>query len=345
MKKIIILIVLALLLTYLIWALKIVFISQSGKGITKPFTIVEGEGVHQISRGLKTAGLIDNSFIFETYLWFINGQNKVLAGDHLIYDKWSIRTLARVLISGSALENEKIIKVIEGWNLYNISKYFVDQEIVSQEEFFELVGKPLDSAYNRNLPLLNTLVKKYEFLKELPFGSSLEGYLFPDTYRVYKNAEAIDVIKKMLDNFGSKITERMRADIKEKQMTLHEIITLASILEKEEKTLEDKKMVSGIYYNRLKIGMALQADPTVNYITGKKNGGPSPEDLKIKNPYNTYKYRGLPPGPICNPGLDSIMAAIYPTKSGYLYFYNAPDGRLYLAKTLEEHNNNIQNSQ
>jgi UPF0755 protein len=181
----------------------------------------------------------------------------------------------------------------------------------------------------------------YPILSTKPKNYSYEGFLFPDTYRIFKNSSVKVVVEKMIDNFQKKISSQMLFDIKASGSNLYNVITLASIIEKEEKNIDDKKIVAGIYYNRLKIGMALQADPTVNYITGKQSGGPSSDDLAIKNSYNTYKYKGLPPGPICNPGLDSIIAAIYPTKSSYLYFYNAPDGKLYLAKTLEEHNNNI----
>jgi UPF0755 protein len=115
---------------------------------------------------------------------------------------------------------------------------------------------------------------------------------------------------------------------------------LASIIEKEAKTLEDKKRVAGVYYNRLDIGMALQADPTVNYITEKKTDRPSQEDIETDSLYNTYKYPGLPLGPICNPGLDSILAAIYPEKNGYFYFLNTPDGQMIFSKTLAEHKKN-----
>lgn len=342
MKKLISFIILAILLTSCIWAFKIVFVSQSGQGITKPFSITEGEGVHQVSRDLKEAGLIDNSFVFETYVWFINGGSKILAGDHLLYDKWSIKRIARALISGSSLENETTIKIIEGWNLRDIADYLKKQKICTAEEFYNLVGWPtINYDVNNKYPRPQDFSNGHPILADKPKNYGFEGFLFPDTYRIYKDAKIEAIVEKMINNFERKINKEILDAVHSSGRNLYDVITLASIIEKEEKNLEDKKIVAGIYYNRLRIGMALQADPTVNYITGKQSGGPSSEELEIKNPYNTYRYKGLPPGPICNPGLDSIMAAIYPTKSNYLYFYNAPDGKLFPAKTLEEHNRNI----
>jgi UPF0755 protein len=329
---IVIVIVLVMVLTAG-WVFKIVFISQSGAGTTKAFTIESGQGVHAISRNLKQAGLIDNSFIFETYIWWRKSGARILAGEHTIKDTWSIRQLTNYLTSGNALSNETVIKIIEGWDLYDLADYFEINKLANKDDFYKLTGNP-GQHDNQNLP---DWAKDYKFLKEKPEGVSLEGYLFPDTYRVFKNAKAEDVIKKMLDNFGNKVDDKLLAEIKNQGKTLYDVLTLASIVEKEAQTAADKKTVAGVYTNRLKIGMALQADPTVNYITGKQTDRPSLDDLKVDSLYNTYKYPGLPPGPICNPGLDSILAAIYPEKNSYFYFINTPDGKMVFAKTLEEH--------
>ncbi|MFA5188067.1 MAG: endolytic transglycosylase MltG [Patescibacteria group bacterium] len=339
MKKFLLIILIISLVISLGWIFKIVFISQAGNGEIKNFNISQGEGVHQISRDLKTAGLIDNSFIFETYLWAIKGGNKILAGEHTINASWSIRHLVNALISGSDLENERVITILEGWNLRDIANYFVKIGVITEsDELYGLVGYPgVDYTNNYTLPNPTDFSADYEFLAEKPKNLSIEGYLFPDTYRVFKNAKLEDIIKKMLDNFDHKITSAMAGQIESQGKKLYDILTLASIIEKEAKTLEDKKRVAGVYYNRLEIGMALQADPTVNYITEKQTDRPSSEDLQTDNLYNTYKYPGLPPGPICNPGLDSIMAAIYPEKNDYYYFINTPDGKMIFAKTFAEH--------
>lgn len=334
--KVIVIVIVIVLVISAGWIFKILFISQSGLGLTKSFVIQDGEGVHQISRELKQDGLIDNSYIFESYVWYCQAGAKILAGEHEIKDNWSVRQLVNALTSGNDLQNEEAIRVIEGWNLNDLSDYFDKNGLIAKADFFKLVGYPAKS--NNQIPA--EWASQYPFLQAIPPGVSLEGYLFPDTYRIYKIAKPEEIIKKMLDNFQLKAWPQISQGLSAKKMTPNDILTLASILEKEAKTLPDKKAVAGVYYNRLKIGMALQADPTVNYITGKQTDRPSLDDLKSNNLYNTYKYPGLPPGPICNPGLDSIMAAVYPGKSDYLYFINTPDGKLIFAKTLQEHQAN-----
>ena len=342
MKKFIILIILAILLTTCLWALKIIFISQSGSGENKIFIINEGEGVHQISRNLKQAGLIDNFFIFETYLWLIEGGSKIMAGEHVINDKWNIRTLAMVLMTGSYLENEETIKIIEGWNLRDIAAYLEKQGICTADEFYFWAGRP---AVNYNIKkkyeqTTQNWAESYHLLENKPTNYGLEGFLFPDTYRIYKNAKPQEIIQKMLSNFERKVNKEILAEIKAQKKDLYDVIILASIIEKEAKTYEDKQRVAGVYYNRLNIGMALQADPTVNYVTGNITDRPTLDEISTDSLFNTYKYPGLPPTPICNPGLDSIRAAVYPERNGYYYFLNTPDGKLIFSRTLEEHKRN-----
>lgn len=341
MKKIISFIILAIIFTSCIWAFKIIFISQNGQGITKSFNIAEGEGVHQVSRSLKEAGLIDNSFVFETYIWLINGGSKILAGDHLLYDKWSIKNISRALISGSTLENETTIKIIEGWNLRDIADYLEKQKICSAEEFYNLVGWPtINYDVNNKYPRPQDFSNGHPILADKPKNYGYEGFLFPDTYRIFKDAKPEAIIEKMINNFERKVNKEILDAISMSGRNLYDVITLASIVEKEAKTYEDKQRVAGVYYNRLRIGMGLQADPTVNYVTGEVTDRPTYEQIETNSPYNTYKHAGLPPGPICNPGLDSIRAVVNFEKNGYYYFLNTPDGQLIFSKTLEEHKRN-----
>jgi UPF0755 protein len=139
----------------------------------------------------------------------------------------------------------------------------------------------------------------------------------------------------MLKNFDQKLTPALMAEIKAQKKSIFSIVTMASLLEKEVKTQEDKKIVSGILWKRIAIGMPLQLDATINYITNKGDASVTIKDTKINSPYNTYKYYGLPKGPISNPGLDSISAAIYPTKTNYLYYLT--DGKTIFSETLEQH--------
>ena len=145
---------------------------------------------------------------------------------------------------------------------------------------------------------------------------------------------------KMLENFDSKLTQQMRADIKAQGKTIFDIVRMASIVEAEVPHEADRPMITGILWKRLDAGMALQVDSALNYVTAGKNRSLTAEELKIDSPYNTYKYRGLPPTPIGNPGLSALRAAIYPTHTAYWYFLSDKDGKTHFAKTLEEHNEN-----
>src|SRR3989344_1153882 len=167
-------------------------------------------------------------------------------------------------------------------------------------------------------------------------AQSQEGYLFPDTYRFYKDAKPEDVIKKMRDHFDKKITPEILDQIKLKHKTLRDIIIMASILEEEVKSAEDRKIVAGILWKRLERSIGLNVDAALTYILGKASHALTAEDLKYDSPYNTYRYRGLPPGPISNPGLDTILAAISPIPSPYFYYLTDKDGVAHYAATLEE---------
>ncbi len=171
-----------------------------------------------------------------------------------------------------------------------------------------------------------------------PAGASLEGYLFPDTYRFYKNATMTDIVYKILANLDEKITPDLRLGIKNSGRNFYEILTMASIIEKEVPLDSDRPIIAGILWKRLDSGVPLQADATLAYITGRKNVAAA--DKKIDSPYNTYLYRGLPKGPIDNPGLSAIKAVIFPQKSPYWYYLSAKDGKTIYARTLDEQNRN-----
>ncbi|PIV42881.1 MAG: endolytic transglycosylase MltG [Candidatus Nealsonbacteria bacterium CG02_land_8_20_14_3_00_40_11] len=169
-------------------------------------------------------------------------------------------------------------------------------------------------------------------------GENLEGFLFPDTYQFPLRVSGEEVVKKMRDNFDKKLTPDLKKEIQRQGKTISEIITMASLIEKEVSKNEDKELVSGILWKRLKNNIPLQVDATITYITGKRTTKISKEETQIDSPYNTYKYLGFPPGPICNPGIDSIKAAIYPKNSEYWYYLSTPEGKTIFSKTLEEHN-------
>jgi len=243
---------------------------------------------------------------------------------------------------------EETIRILEGWTSRDIGQYFERQGKWPNEEFFAVVGWPqLDYRRNKEKPALPDWSDEFSFLADKPKYYGLEGYLFPDTYRIYASSTITDVVEKMLENFDKKLTAEMRADIKKQGQSIYDIITMASIIEKEAPLdyqtgdNRDARIISGIFWNRLKIGQGLQSDATLTYIFGDNNPQHSGKDLEVDSLYNTYKYRGLPPGPICNPGILAIEAAIYPLATDYYYFLT-PLGKneVIYAHTNEEHNRN-----
>jgi len=179
-------------------------------------------------------------------------------------------------------------------------------------------------------------IKEIEAKLKVDLPDTLEGYLFPDTYYLPIDFKAEDLIKVMRENFDKKIAPFL-FEIEKQGKNLKEIIILASLVEKEVKKKEEKEIVAGILWKRLKAGMPLQVDATITYLTGKKTTKIPLKDLQIDSPYNTYKYSGLPPAPICNPGLESILAVIYPKETDYWYYLTTPDGKTIFSKSFAEH--------
>jgi len=240
---------------------------------------------------------------------------------------------------------EETIKILEGWTSQDIVEYLVERGQGTNEEFFLQIGKGLivDKINSKQLPAVDWATK-FSFLADKPKEASLEGYLFPDTYRIFASTTPAAIIQKILENFESKLSEELRAEINRQGKTIYEIITLASIVEKEAPIYNDAsdnydaRVIAGIFWDRLKIGQALQSDATLSYLLRDNNPRHSGADLEIDSPYNTYKYRGLPPGPICNPGLAAIQAAIYPLYTEYNYFLTPTDTRTVIyARTYTEH--------
>ncbi|NMC51740.1 endolytic transglycosylase MltG [Candidatus Kuenenbacteria bacterium] len=295
---------------------------------TSVFVIQPGDGVNQISYNLKKQGVIDNSFVFETYAYLKDIEGGFLAGEYSLPSIINIKRLVDILTTGEAV-NDWELKVIEGYTIKDI-----DETLSSLGKFKS--GDLILAVKNINQDFLST----YGFLSDKPPAASLEGFLFPDTYRFFNYATLEDVIRKLLNNFDKKLSEELRTEIKNQERSVFEVITMASIIEREVATENDRPIVAGIFWKRLESGMPLQADSTVNYITGKNTPAVSGVDLKIDSPYNTYLYPSLPPGPICNPGLSAIKAAIYPEESEYWFFLTDKNGNVHYAKDFEEHKAN-----
>lgn len=304
--------------------------SADKKGQDKIFIIKKGESVDRIGGNLAEAGLIKSKLYFKIYVWRDKAENNLQAGKYVLNPKLNIKEITRILSSGKVLNDELTIKIIEGWTLDDINKYFINNNIIADDSFIDLAKTKIGNWKLKS--------KKPDFLDDVPADANLEGFLFPDTYKIFKGASAEDIIGKMLDNFGSKLTDKMRADAKKQGKTIYDIVRMASIVEKEVRTPRDMKIASGLFWDRMKNGQALESDATLSYFFGTNKPRHSLEELKVDSSYNSYKYRGLPPTPISNPGLNAIKAAIYPEHTDYNYFLSKPGaGETVFSKTYNEH--------
>lgn len=272
---------------------------------TTMIEIASGATVKEISRNLKEQGIIKDDFLFRVYVWMKGKEADFIAGRFALPEKITVRSLLNLLTSAQARPVRKVT-IIEGWSARDIIAYLEKEGWYRSEELKTLAGK--------------------------------EGYLFPDTYYVFAGAKADDLIKKIAENFDRRVNDDLRAEIKRQGKDLDEVLKAASIIEAEVPHQADRPIVSDIIWKRLKIGMALQSDATLNYATGGKRAALTAAELKIDSPYNTYKYRGLPPTPIGNPGISAIRAAIYPAKTDYWYFLSTADGQTVFSRNLAEHN-------
>jgi len=237
------------------------------------------------------------------------------------------------------------ITIIPGWNLRQIADDWTKKGLLSTpQDLYDLLGEPAYNykARNKLAPIIFSTTSTWTyFFKNKSKYLSYEGYLFPDTYRVYADAKPEEILKKIFINLDDKITPEMRAEIEKQHKTFFEILTMASVIEKEAPTPDSMGMVADIFWRRYENNWPLQSCATVNYVTGKSDPAVSAKDREVDSLFNTYKYPGLPLGPISNPSLSAIKAAIYPIKNNYWYFMSGSDGKMHYAKTLEEHNQNV----
>ncbi|MBI4779169.1 endolytic transglycosylase MltG [Candidatus Falkowbacteria bacterium] len=327
-KKIIIIIAVIALSGFLYWQNLNSPVDANGQ--EQVFLVSKGEAINRVAKNLRINNLIRSEFYFK---YKIGRDNNVKAGEYLISPKLSAKEIIKILTLGDAVSREKSIRIIEGWNNKDIGAYLEKNKIVSVKDLTALAASPLN-RWNFNFT-------KPNFLNDAPEEATLEGYLFPDTYRVFNNTKAEEIILKMLNNFDVKLTPEIRAEIKRQKKTIYEIITMASIVEKEVRSTADMKIVSGIFWDRIKNNQGLEYCATLAYVLGVNKAQYSFEDTRVASPYNTYKYRGLPPGPIANPGFNAISAAVYPEATDYNYFLSDPaTGKTIYSRTLDEHNAN-----
>ncbi|MCA9390834.1 MAG: endolytic transglycosylase MltG [Candidatus Magasanikbacteria bacterium] len=235
----------------------------------------------------------------------------------------------------AALQNKReeiTLRLIEGWTVDEIATYVEEKSDISAIDSKALIGASVD-----RLPMAASWRDKYSFLKNVPANRSLEGYLYPDTYRVWKDQMPKALFDKQLAEFEQKFGDTVIGSQSAPLKTLDDIVILASIVEAEVTANTDRSIVAGIFLNRLRIGMALQTDASLSYLHGSNRAQATAADLASDSLYNTYKHPGLPPGPVGNPGEASIKAVLNPTKTDYFYFLTDKNGKVYYAKTLAEH--------
>ena len=285
------------------------------------FAVQKGEGDEEVSSNLEKTGIIKNKYVFQIYALINRKYLKLQAGRYLLSPAMGIPQIINKFVLGDVVKIE--ITIPEGFTLVQI-----ENEINAKKE--------KNTEIKLSDKKLGDYKKDYQFLKDAPDNSSLEGYLFPDTYKISYDANMDAIIRTMLNNFNKKLSQTLRDGIAKQKKSVFEVITMASLIEKEVKTIKDKKIVSGILWKRLSVDMPLQVDATITYIIGKKTTKVSITETQIDSPYNTYKYKGLPEGPISNPGLESITAAIYPKESVFWYYLSGVDGQTVFSKTLKE---------
>lgn len=299
-------------------------------GQEKLFRIEEEQTADEVSEKLEEEKIVKNGFIFRIYVRLKGEEKNLKAGVYVLNSGSDIKEILKILTSGKVLTQEREIKIIEGWNSSDIAEYLSKEKIANKDDFLN------------SIKASGNVTEKfgYDFLASIPEEKGLEGFLFPDTYRIYKNSAALDITAKMLENFDKKLTPRMREDITKMGRDLYKTIIMASIIEKEVRSIEDMKAVSDIFWRRLNSGMPLQSCATIAYVLGENKPKYTYEETRIESPYNTYLNPGLPPTPICNPGLSAIGAAIYPKNNNYWFFLSKEDGTTVFSKTLDEHNVN-----
>ena len=262
-----------------------------------------------------------------TYWARLNGKDGELkAGSYRLPDGFSVPQLLEQLISGR-FELQKFT-IPEGYTTAQIADLLEEKGLADRERFYQLL-------VNDDYP--------YDFLEKLPNNEKrLEGYLFPDTYQIVRGVDESAIIKMMLDRFAEEVADKTFPVLVEgREMSLHQIVTVASMVEREALYDSDMPLISGVIYNRLRINMRLQIDATVQYALGTVKPRLLYSDLEVDSPYNTYKYSGLPPGPISMPGSKALQAAMQPvTDGGYYYYLAMPNGYHVFSRTLDEHNHN-----
>ncbi|MFQ6014523.1 MAG: endolytic transglycosylase MltG [Anaerolineae bacterium] len=299
-----------------------------------PFSVQPGDTAATIATRLQQVGLIRDAELFRLLVRYRGVGGQLEVGDYLLRPNMTMDEIIEALQHGQL--PTVTVTIPEGWRAEETAAFLQEQGLADADQFMALVQA---GGFD------------YNFLQNRPVGSSpsLEGYLFPETYEVPVDIDAAGFIDLMLRTFDQRFTLQMRQEAAARDLTIHQVVNLAAIVEKEAVLAEERALIAAVFLNRLEQGMFLNADPTVQYALGyQADTGlwwKRPlllVDLEFESPYNTYRHTGLPPGPICNPGLASLKAVLEAPETDYLFFVSKGDGSHAFAKTLEEHNQNVE---
>jgi UPF0755 protein len=280
--------------------------------------ISSGTHFSQIADILERDGIISGVRRFRLLARLKGVEKEIKAGDYTFHTAMKPTEVLDKLVRGEYRTHR--VTIPEGFNMFQIADLLEKEGLVEKEKFLKCASDPV---------LVHSLNIK---------GNSLEGYLFPDTYLLRQGMGEEGILHKMVARFHEMFKEQYKKRAQELNMNREEVVTLASIVEKETSAPSERHLIAAVFRNRLKRGMLLQSDPTVIYGLKDFDGNLTKEHLKTKNPYNTYMVRGLPPQPIANPGEESIKAVLYPSSKNYLYFVSKNDGTHHFSTTLKEHN-------
>ena len=309
-----------------------------GDGTPVIFIVEPGETAAEIAARLEQERLISDAELFRRYVQYHGLDAGIEAGEFPLRQTMTIPEVAQALQRGQ--RPEQVVTIQEGLRLEQVAAVVATQTSISEAEFLEWATAGWrDAGF------------AFDFLADLPPTATLEGFLFPETYRLPEEPTALDLLGRMLETFAARVTPEMRAAAANRGLSTYQLLTLASIVEREAVLDEERPLIAGVYHNRLEAGWFLNADPTVQYAldlradTGEWWPVLTLDDLGLDSPYNTYRNLGLPPSPICSAGLASIQATAYPADTDYFFFLadcTKNDGSHLFAVTLEQHNANYQ---
>ena len=310
-----------LLLFFLFLLYWFLFVPPSGTALTKIIFIKKGNHLKRVSEVLQQEGIVKNRLFFVLLAAILGQKTKIKAGEYEFHTQMLPLEVLDALVKGQVKRH--LVTIPEGYTLSQIAQLLEDLNLVEKKGFLQKAASPA---------FINALG-----LSELA-GPTLEGYLFPDTYHVFREMDPEEVIQMMVHQFKKVFAPDLVHRASELGISEREAVILASIIEKETSLSEEKPLISAVFHNRLKRNIPLQSDPTVIYGIKNFDGNLTKENLLKQTPYNTYLVVGLPPTPICNPGKESLLAAVQPAPVPYLYFVSKNDGSHYFSSEIEEHN-------